>query len=326
MRVALVTNALDQRTRGNHTTIARWLAHVRGVEIAGVDADPDQTFDPPPDVFHGYHALHGGVAALALARRYARPLVVSLGGTDLYACLQGDAQVTDVLQAADCVTGAFRSFGGMLCEYLERDLPYVTVPRGIEVPRDVSPHPWDGKLHALLPAGLRPAKDPLFAIELAEDLVGRGLPLTLRILGPEMNRDTARRVRERARDLGYVTLGESEPEEMAEAYAAADVVWNTSLFEGGANALLEAAAHGCAVFARDIPGNREMVGATGALGTLFDPDDRAGAEAFHRALLEEGEADRRARIERARAHLREHHDPAVEARKLEDVWRRVGDA
>ena len=296
MRVALVTNVLEHRNRGNHTTIARWMAHVRGVGIRGVDADPDQELDPVPDVVHGYHALHGGVAARALARRYGLPLVVSLGGTDLYACLKGDATVTTVLQGADRVTGAFASFGSMLCETLRTDVPYVVVPRGIVVPDDVPPHAWDGKLHVLLPAGLRPAKDPLLALDLAERLVARGLPVTLRILGPEMNVDTARRVRERATGLPFpVEYGESEPEAMADAYAAADVVWNTSTFEGGANALLEAAAHGCAVFARDIPGNRELL-ADSPLGTLFDADDSDAAEAFHRALLDESEPERRERL------------------------------
>jgi glycosyltransferase involved in cell wall biosynthesis len=325
MRVAIVTDALDQPTRGNRTTIVRWMAHVRGVEIRAVPADPRQALDPVPDVLHGYHALHGGVAALALARRYGRPLVVSLGGTDLFACLKGDAKVADVLQRADCITGAFPAFGRMLEAHFGRALPYVTVPRGIVVPEVVRRPPHDGKVRALLPGGLRPAKDPLLALAVAERLVAAGLPLRLTILGPEMDRATARAVRERARGLPFVDLGECAPEAMGEAYAAADVVWNTSVYEGGANALLEAVAHGCAVFARDIPGNRELLGESGALGTLFDPEDAAGIEAFHRGLLAEDAERRRARVAHGRDYLREHHDPREEARRLEEVWRRVAD-
>jgi glycosyltransferase involved in cell wall biosynthesis len=266
-----------------------------------------------PDVVDGYHALHGGVPALRLAERTGAPLVVNLGGTDLYAL---DAEVERVLLAAACVTGAFPEFGERLRAHFGRVLPYVTVPRGVVVPRDLPPREPHGGLRALLPAGLRPVKDVLLALDLAERL--RGLPLTLRILGPAMDGPYARRVRERAR--GLATVGETTPDGMRDAYLWADVVWNTSLHEGGSNALLEAVAHGCAVFARDVPGNRELLREEGAPGALFDAADPSAAEAFHRALLAEGPEARRARVDRGLAWLRARHDPVSEARTLVEAW------
>ena len=323
MRVALVSNALAQPTRGNHTTIQRWIQYVNGIEIVPVPADAVPELETPPDLVNGYHALNGGLAARRLARRYACPLVVNLGGTDLFACLQGDRAVAEVLDAADAITGAFPAFGERLAKCFGRSMPYSTVPRGVPVPNDLPPHRPGETIHVLLPAGLRPVKDPMHAIDLAERLHERGIPLDLRILGPELDGAYARRISERAADLEFVTLGEAGHDEMPVVYRGADVVWSTSLHEGGSNALLEAIAEGCAVYARDIPGNHELLHEEGAPGVLFDAADVDGAERFHRALLTETEATRTSRIAAGHAWLRRHHDPAAEARALERVWRGV---
>jgi glycosyltransferase involved in cell wall biosynthesis len=323
VRVALVSNALAQPTRGNHTTIQRWIRNVDGIEIVAVPADAPPEFDAPPDLVNGYHALNGGLAARRLARRYDCPLVVNLGGTDLFPCMQGDRAVADILEAADAITGAFPAFGERLAECFGRPMPYFTVPRGVPVPDLLPPHRPGETLHVLLPAGLRPVKDPMYAIDLAQRLHERGIPLDLRILGPELDGAYARRIGERAARLPYVTLGESGRDGMPAAYRRADVVWNTSLHEGGSNALLEAVAQGCAVYARDIPGNHELLREQGAPGVLFDAADIDGAERFHRALLTETEAVRAARIAAGHAWLARHHDPGAEARALERVWRGV---
>ncbi len=264
-----------------------------------------------PDLVDGYHAVHGGPWALELARRTRAPLVVNLGGTDLFA-----PGVERVLLAATCVTGAFPQFARTLRERFGRPLPYATVPRGVRVPEALPVR--DHGARVLLPAGLRPVKDVLLAIDLLDRFRARGLPLTLRILGPAMDAEYARTVRARAGE--FVTVDEVAPEAMREAYLGADVVWNTSLHEGGSNALLEAVAHGCAIFARDVPGNRELLEEEGAAGALFDPADTDAAVAFHRALLAESVAARRARVEKGLAWLRKLHNPAAEARALEGAW------
>lgn len=310
MRVALVTNA--EPGRGNRTTIDRWIEFVRGfeIEIVAPGAEPAR----PPDVVDGYHALHGGRWALELARRFDVPLVVNLGGTDLFA-----PGVEPVLLAADCVTGAFPEFRERLRERLGREVPYAVVPRGVRVPPDLPLRAFEGRV--LVAAGLRPVKDVLLAIDLLERLRARGLPLALRILGPAMDQAYAAQVRARAG--AFVAVGEAAPLGMRDAYLAADVVWNTSLHEGGSNALLEAVAHGCAIFARDVPGNRELLEEEGAPGALFDPLDTDAAESFHRALLAETQEARRARVARGHAWLRRLHDPLSESRALEKVWATV---
>jgi glycosyltransferase involved in cell wall biosynthesis len=311
VRVVLVTSA--EPGRGNRTTVDRWVEFCRGVEfeVVAPGAEPSRA----PDVVDGYHAVHGGPWALELSRRLRAPLVVNLGGTDLFA-----PGVEGVLLAADRVTGAFPGFGERLRGRLGRELPYAVVPRGVRVPGALPLRPPAGRV--LLPAGLRPVKDVLTAIDLLERLRDRGLPLSLRILGPAMDAAYAAEVRARAGP--FVAVGEAAPREMREAYLAADVVWNTSLHEGGSNALLEAVAHGCAIFARDVPGNRELLEEEGAPGALFDPADTDAAEAFHRALLAETEAARRARAAKGRAWLHRLHDPAREAEALERIFYGIG--
>lgn len=328
MRVALVTNALEQPTRGNHTTVQRWLRFLRGTPGTVVDAVPsdvDQAFDPVPDLFHGYHALHGGRAARALARKWDRPFVVSLGGTDLYALMRGGQEcdeVADVLRHAACVTGAFDSFGATLRARFRDELCYVTVPRGCPVPEGVVARPPDGTVHALLAAGLRPDKDPLLAIELAEELRQREIPVHLSILGPELDAAYAYRVRARAEKTDFVTMGEVPFEGMPAEYERADVVWNTSFHEGGANALLEAVACGCAVIVRDVPGNRELATEKESPVRVLHRKDLDGFEEFHRKLLRETADERRVRVERGHAWLRRFHDPLEEARLLLELWQR----
>jgi len=323
VRVVLVSSALQQPTRGNHTTIQRWMRFVQGVDLVLVPATTPVELGFTPDLVDGYHAIHGGHAAKRLADRYGVPLVVNLGGTDLFACLKGDAAVERVLLAAAYVTGAFPEFGERLREHFGRAINYATVPRGVPIPADLPPREPHDTLRVLLPSGLRPVKDVLLAIDLGERLRTRGLPIELRILGPAMDRHYARRVRERAKVAGFVTIDEMEPERMHDAYFAADVVWNTSVHEGGSNALLEAVAHGCAIFARDIPGNQEMLHEAGAAGVLFRADDTDLAESFHRALLAEDAEARQARVAKGLKWLRERHDPVAEARAIEAVWRKV---
>jgi len=316
MRVAIVSHALNQPSRGNYATVQRWRRHAAGVDLLLVPPDPGRHFDPVPDVFHGYHALHGGVVARALARRHARPLVISLGGTDLLALLEkspGHEEIGGVLRDADVVTGAFDEFGVLLRGIVRH---YVTVPRGVEVVGAPSPKPPDGSLSVLLPSGLREVKDPLLAIAMARTLHRRGLPVTLRIVGPVLSDSYAARVHAAAAGFDFISIGEVEHERMDEAYRASDVVWNTSRAEGGANALLEALAAGCAVFARDVIGNREMLPPE----CLFDARDEELIVAFHRALLAESAADRRTRAAAGIRRLRERHDPSDEARALERAW------
>jgi hypothetical protein len=316
--VALVSDAWEEAARGNRTTIHRWLGAFRG-NIVPIVAGTVPDMDPLPDLVHGYHALRGGAPARELAARWKRPLVVSLGGTDLAALAfgtEGADRVAEVLRSAACVTGAFPGFAS----HLPPGTPYRTVPRSVAAPGTPalgrSP---DGTVRAVLPAGLRPVKDLLLAVRLTADLLERGTPLTLRILGRAVDEEYAAAVASEVARTQGVTLGTLDPAAMADAYAAADVVWNTSRHEGGANALLEGVAAGNAMFARDVLGNREFFQFGDTPGRLFrgDLDDAA---AFHAVIAAETRSERSRRRLQGWQWLRRWCAPASEERALLAAW------
>ena len=178
------------------------------------------------------------------------------------------------------------------------------------------------RLRVLLPAGLRPVKAPDVALDLFDGLRARGLPLLLRMLGPVLDEAYAAAVLERVAATSGVDHGEADREDMPRYYDRADVVWNTSRHEGGANALLEALGHGCYLYARDVPGNRDLL-TDGAPGTLFDPHkadwlDRAAD--WHRDVLATTLELHRDHAERARQWIATHHAVELEMRALRTAY------
>lgn len=117
----------------------------------------------------------------------------------------------------------------------------------------------------LLPAGLRPVKDVLWAVDAIDATLGAGSanaspPFVLAIVGPSLD--------DKYRDAVVERLGRSKnvvlipPVDRAHAVGymrAATAVVNTSKSEGQSGALLEAAAAGVPIIARDIPGNRALL-------------------------------------------------------------------
>lgn len=323
IRVVIVTNALGPPTRGNGTTVQRWLGWLPDVDVEAVVVAPNGDLslrEPLPDIVHGYHAVHGGEAAVQVADRYGLPLVISIGGTDLLTLRSGEGdveRVRRVFERAGVVTGAVPSFAEVLGE-----IPFAAVPRGVYVPDTVPTAPSD-MLKVLLPAGLRPVKDPLLAIEMADVLIERGVPMTLRILGPALDDAYAQQVHDAADERAHVSVGEVDREQMPAEYAAAHVVWNTSLHEGGSNAILEALAHGCEVYVRNAPGNYEVLRDLEAPGRLFVPRDWEDLESFHRWLLQESAEHRNERVDITRRWLHAHHDSLAEVKALRAAYERV---
>lgn len=159
----------------------------------------------------------------------------------------------------------------------------------------------------LLPAGIRPVKDIRFAIAAVAPLLAECPTQVLVIVGPTLDASYAEacdadiaaaiavapglaerllRIRGLAHDDYLAALGE------------ADLLLNTSLSEGQANALHEAMAAGVPILARDVPGNRAMI-RDGENGLLFANVDDFRARWRH--LL----ADSQARAELADGGRRE---------------------
>ena len=140
----------------------------------------------------------------------------------------------------------------------------------------------------LLPAGLRPVKDVLWAVD-AIDAVGAGSadaspPFVLAIVGPSLDDKYRDAVVERLRRSKNVVLIPPVDRAHTVGYMrAATAVVNTSKSEGQSGAILEAAAAGVPIVARDIPGNRAL------LDLLLDATgETPGGERDEEGFQEEG--------------------------------------
>ena len=139
---------------------------------------------------------------------------------------------------------------------------------------------------------MRPVKDVLWAVD-AVDAVGAGSanaspPFVLAIVGPSLDDKYRDAVVERlGRSKNVVLIPPVDRAHTVGYMRAATAVVNTSKSEGQSGALLEAAAAGVPIIARDIPGNRALLDllldATGE--TLDGERDEEGFESHPCGLL-----------------------------------------
>lgn len=262
-------------TAGNLVTAQRLASGLRAsglpTRILSADALSAEPRPGPADIVHALHAKGAGLPALDWAG--PAPVVWTFTGTDLDA-----AEIAELAQAAPRV-GRLVVFHEEAAAEVRQALPAAVdrvrvIPPGVALPpADPGPSPSAAGLVLLLPAGIRPVKDPDLALTAAVTIADHGLPVQFWIAGPA--RDPAFHAAFLDR-LGRVPfahyLGEIPPQELAAWYASADLVLNTSRREGLANAVLEAMAHGRAVLATDISGNRAAIrhGRDGWLASAAD--------------------------------------------------------
>lgn len=224
------------------------------------------------------------------------PTVLVLGGTDVNVDAGDKADV--LTRRAHAVDKVVSFSASMITAAPAGSLPSDgrtrVVPQGVNLPTDEEPvHSTDGDaedanapappppplpLHEacgvpsttpvfLLPAGLRPVKDVLWAID-AIDSIGASSnsdPFVLAILGPSLDDEYRDTVIERLKTSKHAVLIPPVDRAHTVGYMrAAAAVVNTSKSEGQSGAILEAAAAGVPIIARDIPGNRTL------LDLLFD--------------------------------------------------------
>jgi len=270
--VSIVVRAELPETAGNRASAQRLAAGLsrRGVRAQILEADALASRPAPGDgeVVHALHARHAGLAALRWTAggsptQPSAPVVWTFTGTDL---------APEDLQQLGC--GAARTTA-LVCYHpeaaalLARALPGAAdrirvIAPGVEIP---APHAVGaataaaGQVTFLLPAGLRPVKNPELALDAVAHVRAAGIDATLLVAGPA--RDPACRAaffrRLQAEGPHALYLGEVPHAAMGELYRQADIVLNTSDAEGLSNAVLEAMAAGRPVLATDIAGNRAAV-------------------------------------------------------------------
>lgn len=278
-KVQIVTPAPRRSRKGNRVTALRWAKLLRaGGRRVRVRTEID---DAPCDVLIVLHAVHGRAAVRAwLDRGREGKLVIGLSGTDVY----GDADELD----AELLAGADRIVA-LQPLAIER-LPAALRPRArailqSAVPLQNPPAPREDVFEVVCAAHLRAVKDPFLAARAAARL-----PETSRVevvhAGAALDQPSATQAERTARDNPRWTwLGPVPRSEVLELLARARVFAQTSLHEGGANALSEALAQGTPVLATRVPGN------VGVLGQAHPGLFRAGDERELAQLLERCERD-----------------------------------
>ena len=298
-RVAILAPFTPPSVRGNAVTVARiarglskrgvalrvWDLSVR--EEAAVAAEVEAY---RPALVHAFHAHRTGRLALALARRLEVPLVVTFTGTDANHDLF-DAErapvVRRVLEGAACLTVFHASIGERVAAVLpDLRARLVVVPQSVGL---ATGEPFDlrsrwplppGIVSFVLPAGIRPVKNPMLPLAPLGRLATRFPEIRLIYAGPLLDPDSGEALLRGLSSLPWARhIGTVPHAQMASLLSQSDVVLNCSLSEGGmANSVLEALAAGRAVLASDIEGNRSLVD-DGITGLLF----RDGAELELRA-------------------------------------------
>ncbi|HZV81233.1 MAG TPA: glycosyltransferase [Geobacteraceae bacterium] len=332
MKVAFVAPNYSWENRGNGVTVRRIERNLRamGCDIAvfpteefGAEMLLQSVSEFAPDCIHAFHAWHGGRAALSLSARLGVPFVVTITGTDVYGERddRGRAELGRVLAAASGVAVFHESVRGQLLLAAPELASRITIiPQGVTVPLEPPPE-TAGEFVFLLPAGIRPVKNVTFPI-IPLSRIHDEQPMTrLKIVGPMLDRDYGTMVTDALAPFSWASYGgERTFAQMASEYAAAHVVLNTSVAEGGmANSLLEAMAFGRPVLAADIDGNRSLI-CDGVNGLLYRDETDFALKAGR--LMAEPALRQRLGLA-ARRFVRENCSPTDEAEKYLELYCRA---
>ncbi len=286
MKIAFITPYYHPPVRGNAVTVRRIAGSLAaaGCETAVYSLDAltagdilREVLPASPDVIHGFHAFYGGRPAREIAAAAGVAYVVTITGSDVYeAMLDGRREETlAVLRDAAAIvvfdSSVKQRIAGHHPSLAEKIL---IIPQGVELPGE--DFTWGeerfdgGEFVFFLPAGLRPVKNIGFVLAPLAELHRHDAGIRLLVAGPVLDPAYGAQLLEELEHYSFARyLGAVGRDAIGALYRRADVVLNTSVFEGGmANSVLEAMAFGRPVLAADIEGNRSLV-KEGKTGLLF---------------------------------------------------------
>lgn len=230
-----------------------------------------------PDLLHAFHAYHAGPITRSIAHTLGVPYLLTITGSDLFEKAMCNAPATrQALADASAVT----CFDALVAQRLTEVFPALSdklfvIPQGVEPLAVIEPFPRAAnEFLILMSAPLRPVKGITSAIEALAPLAAEFQSLRLLLAGGPIDPEYAADIQAISARLPWVRLlGDVPHQQMGALYAAADLVLNSSFFEGGmANALLEAMVMGRPVIARDVVGNQSLV-RHGDTGWLYSNGD-----------------------------------------------------
>ena len=255
VKISLVTPAGPGSRSGNRTTADRWARFLRQLGHAVL----------VEEVWSG--EISGLMVALHTRRshpsikRYAtvhpgHPLVVVLTGTDLYRDIRFDEDAQDSLRLATRVV-VLQEAGLAELEPRHREKARVIYQSA----EPIRPQPRAKTFFDVCVVGnLRAEKDP-FRCALAARLLPPASRVRITHAGKAQDEEFAERARELASaEPRYRWLGEVPRWRVRRLLSRARLLVQSSVMEGGANAVAEALAAGVPVIASRIAGNVGMLG------------------------------------------------------------------
>ena len=319
MKIAVVTPRGPRTRSGNGTTAARRARLLRGL---GHRVPIEENWSGGrADLLIALHARrsHPSIERFGAAHP-DRPLVVALTGTDLYRDIRSDADARESLDLATRLI-LLQEKGLEELEPRHRGkarVVYQSAEPMVRVP------PVGSRFDACVIGNLRAEKDP-FRTALAAGLLPPSSRLRVVHAGEAYDERLAARARSLREEIPrYRWIGEVPRWRARRLLGRSRLLVQSSLMEGGANAISEALAAGVPVLASRIPGNVGMLGED--YPGYFPPGDEEALA----ALLGRSESDERfysslARGCAARAYLAEpEREQAALAALLEELVRGAG--
>jgi putative glycosyltransferase (TIGR04348 family) len=257
MKISLITPAPKDSRTGNRTTAVRWARLLRSL---GHRVDLATRYDDSPaDVMIALHAWRSAGSVRAWRTRYPQqPLIVGLGGTDIYRFQHSDPNVTlGSMRVADMLVGLHDLVSDAISEEMHGKLRVIyqsvtPLPRRLPPLRDT--------FEVLVVGHLREEKDPLRTAQ-----ASRLLPVESQIrvvhLGMAHGEQwSAAAHAEMAENPRYQWRGEVPGWAVRRAMARAQLMVLSSIMEGGANVVSEALVAGVPVLASKIDGSVGLLG------------------------------------------------------------------
>jgi putative glycosyltransferase (TIGR04348 family) len=255
MKIAITVPPSSAPRSGNRHTAARWARYLRGMRHrVRVMTEWRGGKD---DLLLALHA-HKSFPSIRRfhERRPDAPLVVALTGTDLYRDIGKRAEARQSLGLATRLAVLQEEGLRELSPYLRQKTRVVYQSSDVKLKHA----PDRSRFRVAVIGHLRGEKDPFRAV-MALRRIGRSAPIEVLQIGAALDREMRARccawmkLEHRYRWLGSVTHDRA-----MRWLASSHVLVVSSVMEGGANVICEAARIGVPVLASRVPGNVGMLG------------------------------------------------------------------